>query len=47
MINDEKSSTYEDKTGLRQPNMVIKHIYSLLKYNINEQIFMVAPNILR
>jgi hypothetical protein len=47
MINDEKTATYEDKIGMRQPNMVIKHVYSLLKYNTSEQIFMVAPNILR
>ncbi|CAF0899614.1 unnamed protein product [Brachionus calyciflorus] len=47
VVHDDQQVVNEDRFILKQQNIVLKHLYSLIKYNTQENLFQVSPNVLR
>lgn len=47
MVNDDQNAINEDRVMIKQQNVVLKHLYSLMKYNVNDQLFSVPPSTIR
>lgn len=47
MVYDDQAAISEDRIMTKQQNVVLKHMYSLLKYSMNDHLFTVAPSVLR
>ena len=47
MVYDDQLAVNEDRILIKQQNVVLKHLYSLIKYSMNDHLFTEAPDTLR